>query len=744
MTIWRGEGGGGDATTDSEINFITSLTNSIAGDTIIASNAATSATASASSAATSASNANVSAIAASSSASAASGSASVAFGFANDAASSYDSFDDRYLGSKTVAPTLDNDGNTLLVGALYWNSVTTKLFVWSGTAWRDGFFTGLSSSLVTATAGQAVVATPTYTVGTNTIQVYVNGLKVILGTDFTETSTTSITFASGLTLGDEVELVVVQSLTIGTAVASNVSYTPTGTIAATNVQNALSEIISDSAASSGSSLVGYLPSGTGAVATTVQTKLREAVSVKDFGAVGDGVTNDSAAVQAAIDTVETLGGNLIFPPGKYLFGSQVTINRTYAAAGGGNFVGERNLIISGYGAEIRTTGGISAFDVRGGWIPNHNCLIEGFTIYHRNNTQAVGGIRIIGASLVTCKEVSVVVSSSLPVGYAAFSLENSTPSDNNTGCFWCLIDQCSIRPWAGAEGYVTYGVKAMGAANALTLRNNNFSGSNTHVILMPHLGLTYTSNSVNIDGNFFEGPSSSIGIELNSSAVIYHISGTRITNNRFEVLNTAVALTGTGTNVQLPTYMSGNYADTSLPNYVVNTLNIPLIMLDFVIVGAPMGPAKLVNNEGVLIESKATTIYNPLTVIPGNLNLGLALQTRTGVALGKLQYSNVAGGNGMQLAGTWSPFNPLTIKGCQGIAVRDISANNLANESAFSAATTKTVTFPVAETDANYLIFLEARADQKLWVTGKTTTQFVVNSDVSSSNGFGWLLIRHR
>jgi len=65
---------------------------------------------------------------------------------------------------------------------------------------------------------------------------------------------------------------------------------------------------SDLAASSGASLVGYLPTGTGAVATTVQSKLRESVSVKDFGAVGDGsdesskfITFESSTKGAAVD-----------------------------------------------------------------------------------------------------------------------------------------------------------------------------------------------------------------------------------------------------------------------------------------------------------------------------------------------------------------------------------------------------------------------------------------------------------
>jgi hypothetical protein len=47
----------------------------------------------------------------------------------------FDNFDDRYLGSKTSDPTLDNDGNALLTGALYFNSATSAMKVYTGSAW---------------------------------------------------------------------------------------------------------------------------------------------------------------------------------------------------------------------------------------------------------------------------------------------------------------------------------------------------------------------------------------------------------------------------------------------------------------------------------------------------------------------------------------------------------------------------------------------------------------------------------
>ena len=98
---------------------------------------ANSASTSASSALTSANSAATSATAAATSASSAATSASDALTSANSAATSYDQFDDRYLGSKTSDPTVDNDGNPLLTGALYFNSVTNAMRVYSGSSWGN-------------------------------------------------------------------------------------------------------------------------------------------------------------------------------------------------------------------------------------------------------------------------------------------------------------------------------------------------------------------------------------------------------------------------------------------------------------------------------------------------------------------------------------------------------------------------------------------------------------------------------
>ena len=67
----------------------------------------------------------------------------------------------------------------------------------------------------------------------------------------------------------------------------------------------------------------YTPAGTGAVATDVQSKMREIVSVKDFGAVGDGTTDDTAPVIAAVAAALAAGALLYWPAGTYLTASSI-------------------------------------------------------------------------------------------------------------------------------------------------------------------------------------------------------------------------------------------------------------------------------------------------------------------------------------------------------------------------------------------------------------------------------------
>ena len=109
-------------------DWATKTSSAVAGGEFSAKYHAQAAASSASSASTSASNAS---------------SAQTAAEAARDQTlASFDSFDDRYLGAKSSAPTLDNDGNALLAGALYFNSTTGVMNVYTGTIWVAAYVSG--------------------------------------------------------------------------------------------------------------------------------------------------------------------------------------------------------------------------------------------------------------------------------------------------------------------------------------------------------------------------------------------------------------------------------------------------------------------------------------------------------------------------------------------------------------------------------------------------------------------------
>ena len=136
--------------------------------------------------------------------------------------------------------------------------------------------------------------------------------------------------------------------------------------------------------------VTYDPAGAGAVATTVQAKLRETVSVKDFGAVGDGVTNDIAAFVAAAATL-TDGDSLFVPDGDYVFNfsSYTVASPVYPLQGILGLTNKTGIRIYGTGAKLRITN--LNTQTKGGWsiIYLNNCsdvTVEGLSFDVRGVT----------------------------------------------------------------------------------------------------------------------------------------------------------------------------------------------------------------------------------------------------------------------------------------------------------------------------------------------------------------------
>lgn len=211
------------------------------------------------------------------------------------------------------------------------------------TAYADVFTGNGSTTAWTLTQDPVVV---------NNTDVSINGVTQIPGTDYTLSSTT-LTTTTAAPLGASILVKYRQALPLSYyGAASNVQFTPVGTLTSTNVQSAIGEINIGLAASSGSSLVGYLPSGTSAVATTVQTKLLESVSVLDFGADPTGVADSGPAFVLACAAVAASGGTLNIPYGTYKNG-RVEVHGTMNVEGNGatvQYLGVGQLVIGGSGS----------------------------------------------------------------------------------------------------------------------------------------------------------------------------------------------------------------------------------------------------------------------------------------------------------------------------------------------------------------------------------------------------------
>jgi hypothetical protein len=161
---------------------------------------------------------------------------------AGDNLTDINAFANIYLGPSSSAPTQDPDGSGLDSGDLYFDTSTNQLKVYGSSGWQSagstvngtsarfiynitGTPTTLSGSSGTgyAEAGGNVLA---YDAGF--LDIYVNGVKQVLGTDVTATSGTSVVFASALANGDVVDIVVYGTFQLANISIKDLTDTPAG------------------------------------------------------------------------------------------------------------------------------------------------------------------------------------------------------------------------------------------------------------------------------------------------------------------------------------------------------------------------------------------------------------------------------------------------------------------------------------------------------------------------------------
>ena len=278
----------------------------------------------------------------------------------------------------------------------------TTTYVWTGTSWMTYIDSAsLMPTNPAAMTRQQFSGTGSQTVFTlaadpgalgNGTHIYINGVYQQKAT-YT-TVTTTLTFSSAPPLG-------------------------------TNNIEVVSFVLS-SVGTTDSALVTYLPSGTGAVTRTAQAKMRDTVSVKDFGAVGDGTTDDTAAIQAAINTNK----EVFVPNGTYL------ITSALAMASGQTLQGESNVYTI-----LKVNSAINAINIS----DTSNVVID--NLYIQGNSVGLVAVRV-GLGVATGSSHTILNCRIYQFTSHGVHLQ---------GCAYtkvanCIIQQCSNGVYGDAPG----------------------------------------------------------------------------------------------------------------------------------------------------------------------------------------------------------------------------------------------------------------------------------------------------
>jgi hypothetical protein len=515
--------------------------------------------------------------------------------------------------------------------------------------------------IVTATAGQTVFNLGiSYQPGTNSLSVFVDGVNQYgPGAQYAylETDADTVTFVSGLHVGAEVKFTTSQLQNASVGDASQVTYTPPFA---------------------------------NSVTTNVEAKLAQTVSVKDFGAVGNGIADDTAAIQTAL--TQSAGKTVFFPAGTYNISDLI-------------FVGS-NTTIMGYGATLFCT---AASDVGTGlYITDATYLVgvENVSVYGlkidgnraSRTPPGTGALFYISSgknhTLVDC----VAANSTIDGFQVAGDTGWAGGVNKNTRFYNCEADNSYRNGLSvvGTDNFVDYGGKyhdTNGAnpeigvdiePNGATSRNYGFSFYGTHVYDNASHGISINGSSgtnttgllssivsTGNSGYGFQSDQSSNNVRIHApqasnnmlgsfdptgyafdqdklatrtiySARVRKSAGQTVTSATFvDVTSTTVTYTPTYTNSATRLRIKGNYSIINSSGTIVSS-TIQLINVGTSAVVDDCSPIIQVNNNGSNPLRQDGTFFlagqeNNVGVTPVSYKVQAKLNSGTQIDIGSVE-----------------------------------------------------------------------------------------------------------
>lgn len=355
---------------------------------------------------------------------------------------------------------------------------------------------------------------------------------------------------------------------------SELPFTTSGTFESSKFRVIQTNTLAILAENTGAGLVGYVAPGLFAVDTTVESKLRERINVKDFGAVGDGIADDTIPFTVAAAEARTAGTVLVVPSGTYLLTSAISFTRQFETNVGVAFTGPklpagtpppvlihiarrlsvegvtfRNLTVSAAANDTIQAVTPMRFE-RNNFV--NAALVVGQTLQHTAGYLIVGNVFVSdlgrvcdGISLKNCANVTIrsnkfrgylygiKVQGTIGFSQSGYTIDDNTFERVNTGVGLLGSSSCRVSSINLFDNTITQDRRdtlvnsaavELDWCHRLNIRSNNVSGPNTVLRIRSCVNVVLDDNRLD----------HTVGIVSNTNASIY-MSGchnVRVLRNR--------------------------------------------------------------------------------------------------------------------------------------------------------------------------------------------------------------------